>query len=106
MDKIICVGKNYTKHAAELGDAVPEEPLYFLKPPSTIFTATGEENKVELPKRGEIHHEVELVLKLTKTSGHFGFSHFTFGLDLTNRELQTSLKKAGQPWEKAKVFKN
>jgi 2-keto-4-pentenoate hydratase/2-oxohepta-3-ene-1,7-dioic acid hydratase in catechol pathway len=106
MDKIICVGKNYLKHAAELGDAVPEEPLYFIKPPSAIFNAQGETQKVALPTYGEVHHEVELVLKLIHKGSHFEFSHFTFGLDLTLRDLQSSLKKAGQPWEKAKVFKN
>src|SRR5665213_2241574 len=106
MDKIICVGKNYSKHAAELGDAVPEEPLFFIKPPSTIYAAEGDSGKVALPTYGEVHHEVELVLKIVKKGNHFDFSHFTFGLDLTLRDLQTSLKKAGQPWEKAKVFKN
>lgn len=106
MDKIICVGKNYIKHAQELGDAVPEEPLYFLKPPSTIFYANSAEQKVGLPGRGEIHHELELVLLIAQTGNSFEFSHYTFGLDLTIRDLQTRLKKSGQPWEKAKVFKN
>jgi 2-keto-4-pentenoate hydratase/2-oxohepta-3-ene-1,7-dioic acid hydratase in catechol pathway len=106
MDKIICVGKNYLKHALELGDAVPEEPLYFLKPPSTIFFANNLEQKIELPTRGEIHHELELVLMIAKTRTGWEFSHYTFGLDLTIRDLQSRLKKAGQPWEKAKVFKN
>ena len=66
MDKIICVGKNYLKHAKELGDAVPEEPLYFLKPPSTIFHANALEQKLGLPGRGEIHHELELVLLISQ----------------------------------------
>ena len=107
MDKIICVGKNYLKHARELGDAVPTEPLYFLKPPSVLCRAEGVKGKVELPGGDEVHHEIELVLRIGKDpAGKFQFSHFTFGLDLTRRELQSRLKKAGQPWEKAKVFKN
>ena len=107
MDKIICVGKNYLKHARELGDALPTEPLYFLKPASTIYRAEGLTGKVELPRPDEVHHEIELVLQIGKDGvGNLSFTHFTFGLDLTRRELQSRLKKASQPWEKAKVFKN
>ena len=107
MDKIICVGKNYLKHAVELGDAINEEPLYFLKPPSTLFLAQEHTmNIVTLPAQGEVHHELELVFQIGESRGQWMFTHFTLGLDLTLRELQASLKKAGQPWEKAKVFKN
>jgi 2-keto-4-pentenoate hydratase/2-oxohepta-3-ene-1,7-dioic acid hydratase in catechol pathway len=105
MDKIICVGKNYLKHAVELGDAVPAEPLFFLKPPSTIFNA-ADRTQLDLVRGFTIHHEVELVLRLVHLDGQWRFSHYTFGLDLTLRELQNHLKKNGQPWEKAKVFKN
>lgn len=104
-DKIICVGKNYLKHALELGDAVPTEPVFFIKPPSTLFTADGRTNILKLPKGHEVHHELELVFRIQSNSeGGFELSHFTFGLDLTLRALQAQLKKAGQPWEKAKVF--
>lgn len=107
MDKIICVGKNYLKHALELGDAVPEEPLYFLKPPSVLAQLkAGPNPAVEFPQRGEIHHELELVFKIKQQGSSWAFSHFSLGLDLTARELQQRLKKAGQPWEKAKVFSN
>lgn len=105
MDKIICVGKNYLKHAQELGDAVPTEPLYFIKPPSCSLRAG--EGRVTLPHdHGEVHHELELVFKIAQTLEGFAFSHYTLGLDLTLRDLQARLKKAGQPWEKAKVFRN
>lgn len=107
MDKIICVGKNYLKHAQELGDAVPEEATYFLKPPSTLCTIQKNGVEVQLPARGEAHHEIELVFRIKKsTEGKLTLSHFTLGLDLTIRDLQARLKKAGQPWEKAKVFAN
>ena len=106
MDKIICVGKNYLKHAQELGDALNEEPLYFFKPPSVLLVVEAGETKLDLPKNAEIHYELELVFKISEVDDHLAFTHYTFGLDLTNRELQTRLKKAGQPWEKAKVFKN
>ncbi|MGE4132961.1 MAG: fumarylacetoacetate hydrolase family protein [Bdellovibrionales bacterium] len=103
MDKIICVGKNYLKHAMELGDAIPEEPIYFLKPPSTIAKAQG---KIALPANGDLHHELELVFEIGRRGGDWMFTRFTIGLDLTLRNLQAHLKKSGQPWEKAKVFRN
>ncbi len=106
MDKIICVGKNYLKHALELGDAVPAEPLFFMKPPSaSVQLKSGANPPVEFPSRGEIHHELELVLRIKHSGDSWTFSHFTLGLDLTARELQAQLKKAGHPWEKAKVFR-
>lgn len=106
MDKVICVGKNYLKHAKELGDAVPSEPLYFLKPPSAIRAIYKSGETVALPSYGEIHHELELVFRIQEQDGKLVLSHYTFGLDLTLRDLQTALKKAGQPWEKVKVFRN
>ena len=105
MDKIICVGKNYLKHARELGDAVPEEPVYFIKPPSSLCEAT-DGGVVAFPARGEVHHELELVFRFREVGSGFEFSEVTLGLDLTARDMQAHLKKAGLPWEKAKVFKN
>lgn len=106
MEKVVCVGKNYLKHAKELGDAIPEDPIYFIKPPSTLMSADQAATPLELNKRFETHHEVELVVRLSEEDdGKFSISHFTFGLDLTLRDLQTTLKKLGQPWEKAKVFR-
>jgi fumarylpyruvate hydrolase len=100
------MGKNYAAHAAELGDAQPEQPVIFLKPPSAVRWLTKDSNTDEvlsLPE-GEVHHELEVVFRLT---GHptAPFSAFTLGLDLTRRDLQNNLKKCGHPWEIAKVFK-
>lgn len=106
MDKMICIGKNYLKHAQELGDAVPEEPIYFIKPPSTLMLAAAEPFTVDWPGQGDLHHEVELALRISQDGGDWRFSHYTIGLDMTLRDVQARLKKAGQPWEKAKVFKN
>jgi len=105
MDKIICVGKNYFDHAAEMGDPVPSDPVIFLKPPSSLLPiATSESVDVELPQgRGTVHFECEIVLRLDK---NLKFSAVTLGLDLTLRDLQSTFKKWGQPWELAKVFKN
>jgi 2-keto-4-pentenoate hydratase/2-oxohepta-3-ene-1,7-dioic acid hydratase in catechol pathway len=106
MDKIICVGKNYLKHAIELGDAIPEEPMYFIKPPSTIVEVKSPDQVVEFPALGDLHHEVELVFRLRERHGEWFLADYTIGLDMTLRDLQSRLKKDGQPWEKAKVFKN
>jgi 2-keto-4-pentenoate hydratase/2-oxohepta-3-ene-1,7-dioic acid hydratase in catechol pathway len=103
MDKIICLGKNYREHAKELGDQIPEKPVLFLKPPSSLVQ--GEADRVvpvRLPQaRGSVHHECEIVLRLDAR----GFvDAYTLGLDMTLRDLQSSLKKAGHPWEVSKVF--
>jgi 2-keto-4-pentenoate hydratase/2-oxohepta-3-ene-1,7-dioic acid hydratase in catechol pathway len=106
IDKVICVGKNYLKHALELGDKVPEEPVYFLKPASTILAVQGSGTKAQLPANFEVHHELELVFEIRRAGTAWRLSRYTLGLDLTLRELQNRLKKEGQPWERAKVFKN
>lgn len=105
MDKIICVGKNYLKHAKELGDSIPEKPVLFIKPASCIFRL-GEYGSLKLPRHlGEIHHELELVFKIRKDeSGVYNYCGWTVGLDLTARELQAELKRQGLPWERAKAF--
>lgn len=109
IDKIICLGKNYPSHAAELGDSQPEQPVMFLKPSSTLLPLSDEAASpfvdVTLPFR-DVHHELEIVFQLAADSSHTWFSAFTLGLDLTRRELQNRLKKDGHPWEIAKVFKH
>jgi 2-keto-4-pentenoate hydratase/2-oxohepta-3-ene-1,7-dioic acid hydratase in catechol pathway len=114
MDKIICVGKNYLEHAKELGDAVPEKPVLFLKPPSILEQAEkpGQILQVALPQdRGSVHHECEIVVRL-KTGGskmslsdaQSAIGDLTLGLDMTLRDVQSNLKKNGHPWEISKVF--
>lgn len=103
-DKIICIGKNYLEHAKELGDAVPEKPVFFLKPASCSLQSSFAEEvlDVALPKdRGSIHHECEIVLRI---NSRFEIEAVTLGLDMTLREVQADLKKKGHPWEIAKVF--
>jgi 2-keto-4-pentenoate hydratase/2-oxohepta-3-ene-1,7-dioic acid hydratase in catechol pathway len=105
MDKIICLGKNYLDHAKELGDAVPEKPVLFLKPPSSAVHVVNRTDKVEviLPKgRGAVHFETEIVLRLGPSNA---IEAVTLGLDLTLRDLQADLKKKGHPWEISKVFR-
>ena len=106
IDKIICVGKNYLEHARELGDAIPEKPVIFLKPPSVLQQCPhwDETINVSFPQdRGEVHHEIEIVLQVGDDAK---VSAVTLGLDLTLRTEQAKLKKAGHPWTTGKVFKD
>jgi len=107
--KIICVGRNYAEHAKELGNEVPEKPVVFLKPTSALIYS-GE--KIIHPTFSkEMHHEVELVLLIgktiknaTKTEAEDAITGYGVGLDMTLRDIQTELKKKGQPWTIAKCF--
>lgn len=102
MDKIICLGKNYTDHSAEMKEKHPEKPVLFMKPPSS-FIEIKDNSRVVLPwHRGTIHYECEVVLKLYKKN----VIGIGLGLDLTLRDVQKKCKENGHPWEIAKVFKN
>ena len=107
--KILCIGRNYAAHAAELGNEVPEEPLVFLKP-STALVASGGE--IVLPRQSaDVHHELELVAVIG-TGGkdiapEAALDHvaaYALGLDLTARDIQAEAKKKGHPWSVAKGF--
>lgn len=92
--KIVCVGRNYVAHIAELGNSVPDEMVVFLKPNSAI-------GDVLLCAHGEaLHYEGEICLMVEKDE----FTAAAFGLDLTKRALQQRLKAQGLPWERAKAF--
>ena len=93
--KIVCVGRNYVDHIRELGNETPAQMVVFNKPNSAIST--------ELLSRvdGEtLHYEGEIALVVRGGE----FAAVGFGLDLTRRELQASLKEQGLPWERAKAF--
>jgi 2-keto-4-pentenoate hydratase/2-oxohepta-3-ene-1,7-dioic acid hydratase in catechol pathway len=105
MDKIVCLGKNYADHVREMqrlaGDAPPERPVLFLKPPSALASAP---HALRFPEgRGEVHPECEIVFRLGPDGR---ISDATLGLDVTLREVQSAVKKAGHPWEIAKVFRD
>lgn len=114
IDKIVCVGKNYLEHALELGDAVPEQPVLFLKPASVLKQARnwGDELKLRLPQEDSmVQPECEIVLrvahdgyKMTIDQAKEAISAVSLGLDMTLRARQTALKKQGHPWTTAKVF--
>ncbi|ENW20625.1 Fumarylacetoacetate hydrolase family protein [Acinetobacter haemolyticus CIP 64.3 = MTCC 9819] len=108
--KIVCVGRNYAEHAKELGNAVPDRPILFMKPPSSLATlAQGVAWNQAL---GECHYECEICLQIAhplsqetdKNKALEAIGAITLGLDLTLRDLQSELKDKGQPWERAKAF--
>ena len=107
--KIVCIGRNYADHARELGNAVPSEPLFFLKPDTAVLRA---HHPFYLPDwTQEVHHEIELVVRIDKLGkaiapefAHRYYSRVTVGIDFTARDIQDACKKAGAPWEKAKAF--
>lgn len=106
MDKIICLGKNYSEHAKEMGEVQPEKPVIFLKPPSVLMEIGDFQEPTELQypqARGSLHHECEIVLKLGATNQ---IESVTLGLDMTLRDVQSDLKKRGQPWTISKVFRD
>jgi acylpyruvate hydrolase len=107
--KIICIGLNYRKHAVEMGWAIPEVPVVFLKPDSSIL----KNNKpFFLPGFSEnIHYEVEVVIKISKLGKGIAakfapryFDEVTVGIDITARDLQKQQAAAGMPWEISKCF--
>ncbi len=115
MDKILCLGKNFPLHAEELGEKQPPFPVIFAKFPSVLFEVepyTGQ-RVVLSSKPQEIHHELEVVLRISRSGSDIAERealHFidavTVGLDLTDRPLQEVLKKKGHPWTLAKNFSN
>lgn len=103
--KIVCVGRNYVAHAAELGNPMPERPMLFLKPPSALI---GTGDAIVLPpasSRVEFEGEIGVVIGRRFTGGtardaEAAIGGFTCLNDVTARDLQ---KTDGQ-WGRAKGF--
>lgn len=108
--KIVCVGRSYADHATELGNAVPEQALLFMKPPSSI--AKLSDGICWNTALGSCHYECELCLSLEQELSQEtdpykalqAVGAVTLGLDLTLRDVQQQLKTQGHPWERAKAF--
>ena len=108
-NRIFCIGKNYDEHVKELGGKTPEEPVVFMKPVSSIV-APGE--RLFMPRHGNLlHHEVAVVLLIGREGEDIPQANalsfiagVSLGLDLTLRDVQVQLKKAGLPWELSKSF--
>ena len=107
--KIICIGRNYTAHIAELQNEKPEEPVVFIKPDSAVLP---KQQDFYIPEfSNDIHYEVEVLVKIKKVGKHIGeefassyYDEIGLGIDFTARDLQSKLKEKGLPWEKAKGF--
>jgi 2-keto-4-pentenoate hydratase/2-oxohepta-3-ene-1,7-dioic acid hydratase in catechol pathway len=103
--KIVCVGRNYAEHAKELGNAVPERPLLFFKPPSALITSG---DVIVLPTASaRVEHEAEIGVVIgrrlrhaTPVEAELGIQGYTCVNDVTARDLQ---KTDGQ-WARAKGF--
>ena len=107
--KIICIGRNYLDHASELGNSPPSEPMFFLKPDSSLL---HKRHAFYIPDwTNEVHYEVELVVKIKKLGKAIQkkyasryYDEVGLGIDFTARDVQSKLKAKGHPWEKAKSF--
>jgi len=107
--KIICVGRNYAAHIAELENERPEHPVLFIKPDTSLLQ---KKQPFFIPHfTDDIHYEVELVVRIDRIGKHIEpqfapkyYSHIGLGIDFTARNVQQELKAKGLPWEKAKAF--
>ncbi|MER3464587.1 MAG: 2-hydroxyhepta-2,4-diene-1,7-dioate isomerase [Chitinophagaceae bacterium] len=109
--KIFCIGRNYAAHAKELGNAVPDEPVIFMKPKSALLQAHTPFYYPEFTN--ELHYECELVLRISKNGKYIQekfankyYDAVTTGIDFTARDIQNEFKEKGLPWEKAKAWDN
>ena len=107
--KIICIGRNYSEHAKELGNEVPTDPVIFIKPDTAILKKGSDFYIPEFSD--DIHYELEVVLKISKGGKYIQkenagkhYEEIGLGIDFTARDLQTKLKNKGLPWELAKGF--
>lgn len=108
---IFCVGRNYLEHARELNNAVPKQPMFFMKPThAAVFLEQNDQ--VSLPfDQGAVHYEVELVVRMKRTYEKKRpladlIAEVALGIDFTLRDAQQKAKESGKPWLSAKGFKN
>jgi len=107
--KIICIGRNYVEHIRELNNAIPSEPVFFLKPDTALLIRN---RPFYYPSfSNDIHYELEIVLKINKVGKHIQtefastyFDEIGLGLDMTARDIQENAKKKSLPWAVAKGF--
>ena len=107
--KVVCVGRSYRDHVSELNNPLPDQPLFFIKPATSLVSL---DQPLVLPiGHGAVHHEVEVALlighPLCNAQAKDTLSAIVgvgLALDLTLRDLQDTLKAQGHPWERAKAF--
>ena len=107
--KLICIGRNYSNHIAELQNEKPTEPVVFLKPDTAILLKKQPFFIPDFFKN--VQHEVEVLVKINRVGkyiapefAHKYYDQIGLGIDFTARDLQQTLKQKGLPWEKAKAF--
>ena len=107
--RIFCIGRNYVEHIQELNNERPEDPVIFTKPDTALIRNNGPFYHPEFSK--DIHHEVELVLRICKEGknieekfAHKYYDSIGVGIDFTARDLQQKAKDKGLPWDIAKGF--
>ncbi|MFZ2907307.1 MAG: fumarylacetoacetate hydrolase family protein [Cyclobacteriaceae bacterium] len=107
--RIFCIGRNYVEHIQELNNERPEEPVIFTKPDTALIRNNGPFYYPNFSK--DIHHEVELVLRICKEGknieekfAHKYYDSIGIGIDFTARDLQQKAKEKGLPWDIAKGF--
>lgn len=107
--KIIAVGRNYAEHIAELNNEKPDQPVIFSKPETAILKNNEPFYYPSFSK--DIHHEVEIVLKISKIGknieekfAHKYYDEIGLGIDFTARDIQSQLKSKGLPWDLSKGF--
>ena len=111
VNKVVCIGRNYLDHIQEMNSVVSEAPLLFMKPKSAMCDMTM---PLAIPTdKGACHNELEVAVLLENSLKNASEPEVAaaiwgigLGLDLTLRDVQASLKKQGQPWERAKAFDN
>ncbi|AEO53211.1 hypothetical protein MYCTH_2294243 [Thermothelomyces thermophilus ATCC 42464] len=110
--KVVCIGRNYADHIAELNSARPKQPFFFLKPTTSILLPG--EGPVIRPRGIDLHYEVELALILGKRlkdlnaqdeqAAMDAIESYALSIDMTARNAQNEAKKKGLPWDISKGF--
>jgi len=107
--KIIAIGRNYAEHAKELNNPVPTVPVIFMKPDTALLKDNKPFYHPDFSQ--DIHHEIEIVLKVCKEGKHISqkfaanyYDEIGLGVDFTARDIQSRHKEKGLPWELAKSF--
>ncbi|KAL8370711.1 hypothetical protein RB595_000870 [Gaeumannomyces hyphopodioides] len=110
--KVVCIGRNYADHVAELNNAKPKQPFFFLKPASSIVLPGA--GPVIRPRGVDLHYEVELALIIGKDVKDLkaddmegaldAIDSYALSIDMTARNVQNEAKKKGLPWDIAKGF--
>ena len=109
--KIICIGRNYQDHINELKNAIPDKPLFFMKPDTALLPKRTPFYIPDFTK--DLHYECELVVRICKVGKNISekfantyYEEIGSGIDFTARDLQEECKQKSQPWEIAKAFDN